>query len=70
MLDTDCGRLDILQLVQPDIGYADLIDAAIPVEVFGHQIRVCCYDDLVAMKTAADRDVDRLDLKRLDEAQG
>lgn len=39
-------------------------------EALGHEFMVCGYEDLVAMKTAADRDEDRLDLKRLREARG
>lgn len=70
VLDTDGGRLDILQVVEPDLTYAELAPAALTVEALGRQIRVCGYRDLVAMKTAAGRDEDRLDLKRLREARG
>lgn len=70
VLDTERGRLDILQVVDPDLGYSELLRNAVPVEVLGHPIRVCGFADLVAMKTAADRDEDRLDLKRLREARG
>lgn len=69
VLDTDGGRLDILQAVEPDLTYAEIAPNALVVEVFGREVRVCGYEDLVAMKTAADRDEDRLDLKRLREAR-
>lgn len=70
VLDTDGGRLDILQAVEPDLTYAELAPKALTVTALGREIRVCGYRDLVAMKTAADRDEDRLDLKRLREARG
>lgn len=70
VLDTDGGRLDILQAVEPDLTYAELAPNALTVTALGREIRVCGYRDLVAMKTAADRDEDRLDLKRLREARG
>lgn len=69
VLDTDGGRLDILQAVEPGLTYDELSRDAVTVEALGRQIRVCGYRDLVAMKTAADRDEDRLDLKRLREAR-
>lgn len=70
VLDTDGGRLDILQAVEPELTYAELAPNALTVTALGREIRVCGYRDLVAMKTAADRDEDRLDLKRLREARG
>jgi hypothetical protein len=39
-------------------------------EVFGHRVRFCGYDHLVAMKEAAGRDQDLIDLKHLREARG
>lgn len=70
VLDTDGGRLDILQVVEPNITYAELAENALAFEALGREFMVCGYEDLVAMKTAADRDEDRLDLKRLREARG
>lgn len=70
VLNTDHGRLDILQFVAPELEYADLRSAAIEDFVFGHRIRFCGYDHLVAMKEAAGRPEDLLDLKRLREARG
>ncbi|MBA2522795.1 MAG: hypothetical protein H0V25_05625 [Solirubrobacterales bacterium] len=66
VMDTKHGRFDVLQLVS-DFEYADLASSAVESEVFGHQIRFCGYDHLVAMKKAAGRDEDLLDLKRLRE---
>ena len=69
-LNTDHGRLDILQLVAPDLEYAELSAAAIEDSVFGHKVRFCGYDDLVRMKQAAGRPEDLIDLRRLREARG
>jgi hypothetical protein len=70
VLNTDHGRLDILQLVPPEFEYAELESAAIEDFVFGHRVRFCGFDHLVAMKEAAGRPEDLIDLRRLREARG
>lgn len=70
VLSTDHGRLDILQLVAPDLEYVDLKASAVADTVFGHRVRFCGFDHLVAMKEAAGRPEDLIDLKRLREARG
>lgn len=69
VLATSLGRLDIMQFVAPDIGYLDLVVAAIDDHVFGQPVRICGYEDLIAMKKAADRPEDRIDIQRLEEAR-
>ncbi len=69
VLITQYGRLDVMQLVSPDLEYADLDVAAIEDEVFGHRVRFCGYEHLVSMKEAAGRDQDLMDLKKLREAR-
>lgn len=66
----DHGRLDILQLVAPELEYADLESAAVEDTVFGHRVRFCGFDHLVAMKEAAGRPEDLIDLTRLRGARG
>lgn len=72
-LATRLGILDLMQWV-PGIesGHAyPVLDAgATTVEVFGTTIRVCSLDHLRAMKRAADRPQDRLDLEQLAIAHG
>lgn len=70
VLDTEVGRLDILQIVAPELGFDDLLPGSELIEALGHRFRVCGYEDLVRMKEAAGREEDRLDLKRLREARG
>jgi hypothetical protein len=70
VLQTRFGRLDILQHVAPDIEYDDLASQAIEDEVFGARIRFCSYPHLIAMKQAAGRDQDLVDLRRLRELRG
>jgi len=70
VLMTDYGRLDILQVVNPDFEYQDLDATAIEDQVLGHRVRFCGYEDLVRMKKAAGRLEDELDLKRLRAARG
>jgi len=62
--------LDIMQYVEPDLDYEKLAPGAIEDEVFGLTVRFCGFDDLVAMKEAAGRDEDLVDLKRLRAARG
>jgi hypothetical protein len=69
VLNTDYGRLDILQLVAPELEYPELQAAAVEDFVFGHRVHFCGYDHLVAMKEAAGRPKDLLDLRRLREAR-
>lgn len=69
VLATSCGRLDIMQLVEPDLEYADLDSAAVEDEVFGHPVRFCGFDHLIAMKEAAARPEDLIDLQRLRESR-
>ena len=69
VLISDRGRIDIMQLVGPDLEYADLDSAAVEDEVFGHRVRFCGFDHLVAMKEAAGRPEDEVDLQRLRESR-
>lgn len=69
VLATSRGRLDIMQLVGPDLEYADLDTAAVEDEVFGHRVRFCGFDHLIAMKEAAGRPEDEIDLQRLRESR-
>lgn len=70
VLTTISGRLDVMQVVAPDLEFGDLADASVEDEVFGHQVRFCGYEHLVAMKEAAGRPEDLLDLERLRQARG
>jgi hypothetical protein len=70
VLTTKHGRLDVMQLISPDLEYADLETSALEDEVFGHRVRFCSYGHLVLMKEAAGRGQDLEDLKRLREARG
>lgn len=69
VLTTIHGRLDVMQLIGPDLEYADLDAAAIEDEVFGHRVRFCGFDHLVAMKESAGRPEDEIDLRRLRESR-
>lgn len=69
VLITRHGRLDIMQLIGPDLEYADLDSAAVEDEVFGHRIRFCGFEHLIAMKEAAGRPEDEIDIRRLRESR-
>ena len=69
VLATSRGRLDIMQLIGPDLEYADLDAAAVEDEVFGHQVRFCGFEHLIAMKETAGRPEDEIDLLRLRESR-
>lgn len=70
VLRTRFGRLDILQHVEPDLSYDALDRNAIEDEVFGSRIRFCGYGDLIAMKRAAGRGQDLVDIERLEMVRG
>lgn len=70
-LRTKLGKFDILQYLQPfeEKTWETLDKHAEPREVFGHRIRVCGYEDLIKMKTAADRPKDRSDIADIKAAR-
>jgi hypothetical protein len=68
VLDTRLGRLDIMQWVPGipgDLAFEHLARGAIETSLGGRAVRVCSRKDLVAMKRAAGRAQDLLDLEEL-----
>jgi hypothetical protein len=65
-LATRYGRLDVMQVVEGARSYKSLRDAAI---VKGG-VSYVGLDDLIAMKHAAGRDLDHVDIGALEEARG
>jgi hypothetical protein len=63
---TRYGRLDLMQSVEGARNYAMLRDAA----VVKGGIAYVGLDDLIAMKHAAGRDLDHIDIRALEEARG
>lgn len=70
-LRTRLGRLDVMQHVAPfgDETWATLDRHAEQRAAFGVSLRVCDYDTLIAMKRAAGRGQDRVDLENLKAAR-
>lgn len=65
-VETAYGRLDIMQ-DEPGIpSYETLARAAFGVDLEGRSIRVCSLEHLLAMKRAAGRDRDLLDVRELE----
>jgi hypothetical protein len=65
-LTTRYGRLDLMQAVEGARGYEQLREAAI----VKNGISYVGLDDLIAMKHAAGRDLDHIDIRALEEARG
>jgi predicted nucleotidyltransferase len=65
-LETRHGRLDLMQSVEGARPYETLRDAAIVRD----GIAYVGLDDLIAMKHAAGRDLDHVDIRALEEARG
>lgn len=65
-LDVDLLGMDDLT---PELGYAELEQRAFEERAFGQPVRICGFDDLIAMKRATGRPEDLLDLQRLSEAR-
>lgn len=70
-LRTRLGKFDVLQHLEPfgEKTWKTLDKNAEPREVFGHRIRVCGYEDLIEMKTAAGRPIDRSDIADIKAAR-
>ena len=67
-IDTDLGRLDIVQGLKGVPPYEKLREGASEAEILGVKVAVCSLEDLRAMKRAAGRSQDLVDLENLDIA--
>jgi predicted nucleotidyltransferase len=68
-IETNIGLLDVVQGLNGVPTYDDLRAQATDVEVLGVLVAVCSIEDLKAMKQAADRPRDRVDLEDLDSIE-
>jgi predicted nucleotidyltransferase len=68
-IDTDLGRLDIVQGLDGVPSFEELRSRASEAEVLGINVAVCSVEDLRAMKRAAGRSQDLVDLENLDAAE-
>lgn len=64
-LGTTFGRLDLLANPDPGLDFVALMRAAEPRDLFGNRLHVASLDDLIAMKRAAGRPKDRVELEIL-----
>jgi predicted nucleotidyltransferase len=67
-IETELGRLDIVQGLDGVPGFEELHARATETEVLGVRVAVCSVEDLKAMKQAAGRTRDLADLEDLDAA--
>lgn len=68
MIETDLGRLDVVQGLEGVPPYEELRERASQAEVLGVPVAVCSLDDLKEMKRAAGRTRDLADLEDLEAA--
>lgn len=64
-LRTRFGDLDLLAHPDPDLNFRTLLEHSIEAEILGVRVRVASLDDLMAMKRAAGRPKDRIELEIL-----
>jgi predicted nucleotidyltransferase len=67
-IETDLGRLDVVQGLDGIPSYEELQSRAVEAEILGVTVAVCSIEDLRAMKQAAGRTRDLADLEDLDAA--
>ena len=67
-IETDLGRLDVVQGLDGVPSYEELRSRAREAEILGVTVAVCSIDDLKAMKRAAGRTRDLADLEDLESA--
>lgn len=65
-IETDLGRLDVVQGLDGVPGYRDLHARSVETEILGVKVAVCALEDLKAMKQASGRTRDQADLEDLD----
>jgi predicted nucleotidyltransferase len=69
-IDTELGRLDIVQGLDGVPSFDELRSRASDAEVLGVNVAICSVEDLRAMKRAAGRGQDLVDLENLNAATG
>lgn len=69
-IETDLGRLDVVQGLDGVPSFEELRSRAAEVEILGSKLWVCSREDLKAMKKAAGRTRDLADIEDLDAAAG
>lgn len=69
-IETDLGRLDIVQGLEGIPSYEELRSRATETEILGVTVAVCSMEDLKAMKRAAGRTRDLADLEDLEATGG
>jgi predicted nucleotidyltransferase len=67
-IETDLGRLDVVQGLDGVPGFEDIRSRATEAEILGSTVWVCSREDLRAMKQAAGRTRDLADIEDLDAA--
>lgn len=67
-IETDLGRLDVVQGLDGVPGYRQLRPRATEAEILGVTVAVCSIEDLKAMKRAAGRTRDLADIEDLEAA--
>ncbi|HEX6151950.1 MAG TPA: nucleotidyl transferase AbiEii/AbiGii toxin family protein [Solirubrobacterales bacterium] len=69
-IETDLGRLDVVQGLDGVPSFDDLRSRATEAEILGSKVWVCSREDLRAMKRAAGRTRDLADIEDLDATAG
>lgn len=69
-VETDIGRLDVVQGLEGVPSFGDLRSRAVEAEILGSKVWVCSREDLRAMKRAAGRTRDVADIEDLDATSG
>lgn len=69
-IETELGRLDVVQGLEGVPAYEDLRRGAVMADVLGVEVAICSVEDLREMKKAAGRTGDLADLEGLDAIEG
>lgn len=70
LIETRLAPLDVVQNLEGVPAYAELASRSVQASLLGVRVRVCALEDLRAMKRAAGRPRDLVDLDDLDAAHG
>jgi hypothetical protein len=65
LMQTDLGALDFLGVIEQNLGYEDLMDSVVEIELRGRRIKLLALEKIARLKSDSPREKDRLLLEMI-----